>query len=609
MKKIDMNSFLKKVLGLVWMLCVCFYAIACFNIYKVSAAEEVYESESNDIITNANKASVGTVINGSLEKSGDVDWFAFTIPEDGYICLTLEHEYIDDSYVYWKTFIYSEDNSEIAYDNWNGNVTVTQKGKEIGLAKGTYYLKVTTGPYRYSNTPYQIVINYNESNYWEKGLNEIIVEADSIPLNKEIGGTLNSEGDKDWYVFSVPEDGYIWVSFLHEYINDSYGYWMTRLYTKGNAELDSQQWNGDALKTGESNKIGLPAGEYYILIEKGPYRYSDSSYHFKINYKTAASWEKEQNNIIIDANKIPINTYIHGSVMNDSDIDWYSFELDKPGNIRVMLRHDYLDDSYAYWSLTIRNNDNKELGSKSISGNSIGDTFSDTLSLSSGSYYLEIKKGAYRHSDIEYIFSIDYTTSSEFSDNRDDLDKNNDIQQYDDGTKISGAEDEHIETLDTGELIYGSIKYKILEDDEVSVVGASSKDSNIIIPSEFRVNGIDYEVVNIGKNAFKNNKNLQKVTIEADLDYIGANAFAGCKKLKTVNVVGDVDIIYGKAFYKCKKLSEITIQTDRIEKIGKKAFSRINKKAVVTIPASAEKNYDILLEKGGIPSKVTIVIE
>ena len=65
---------------------------------------------------------------------------------------------------------------------------------------------------------------------------------------------------------------------------------------------------------------------------------------------------------------------------------------------------------------------------------------------------------------------------------------------------------------------------------------------------------------------------------------IGNQAFAQCTRLKTVNM---------------KKATKIS-------SIGKKAFTKISSKAVITVPAKKRKAYTKMLKKAGVPKKASI---
>ena len=89
-------------------------------------------------------------------------------------------------------------------------------------------------------------------------------------------------------------------------------------------------------------------------------------------------------------------------------------------------------------------------------------------------------------------------------------------------------------------------------------------------------------MTSIAPNAFKNNKRLKKVTIGSEIQKIGANAFYGCKNLKNICI-------------NTKKLKK--------NRVGKKAFSGINKKAIFKINSNSKvKAYKKIFRSKGAPS-------
>ena len=183
---------------------------------------------------------------------------------------------------------------------------------------------------------------------------------------------------------------------------------------------------------------------------------------------------------------------------------------------------------------------------------------------------------------------------------------------------------------------------------------ADTKEKNVIIPATVTSGGITYKVTAVAEDAFKNQKNLEKVIIGANVTDIEEKAFYGCKNLKTVTLGKDVKVISesafsgcnnlnkvvlnnnlaaidDKAFYKCTKLTnitipskvkvigegafygcknlkKITIKTTKLtnKNVGKKAFKGISSKAVIKVPKSKAAAYKKLLESKGINKKVKI---
>ncbi len=117
----------------------------------------------------------------------------------------------------------------------------------------------------------------------------------------------------------------------------------------------------------------------------------------------------------------------------------------------------------------------------------------------------------------------------------------------------------------------------------VAFKATDTKSTTIVIPVTVKAaNGVEYKVVSVADNAFKDNKNIKKITIPASVKSIGKNAFKGCKNLKTVII-------------KTTKLTK--------KSVGANAFKGIHKKAKVKVPKKKLKDYKKILKKAGINGK------
>ena len=90
-------------------------------------------------------------------------------------------------------------------------------------------------------------------------------------------------------------------------------------------------------------------------------------------------------------------------------------------------------------------------------------------------------------------------------------------------------------------------------------------------PDTVTIDGVEYAVTSIAKNAFKNNKKLTKVKIGRNVKSIGESAFSGCKKLSKVELDVNLTKIGKNAFRNCKRLKTITIKSTKLNKknVGK----------------------------------------
>lgn len=117
----------------------------------------------------------------------------------------------------------------------------------------------------------------------------------------------------------------------------------------------------------------------------------------------------------------------------------------------------------------------------------------------------------------------------------------------------------------------GGNKYTVTKaGKEVKFSKANAKKKSITIPATIKVAGINYKVTEVGANAFKNNKNVKKVVIGANVSKIAKKAFNKCPNLKTVVI-------------KSTKLTKKTA--------NKKCFSKVNKKMVIKVSKKSKKIY------------------
>ena len=92
----------------------------------------------------------------------------------------------------------------------------------------------------------------------------------------------------------------------------------------------------------------------------------------------------------------------------------------------------------------------------------------------------------------------------------------------------------------------------------------------------------EYKVAEIKDSACKGLKKLASLTIGKNVSMIGKDAFRDCPELKTITVLGS-----------------------GLKKIGKKAFSGINKEATVCCEKKLIKKYKKLMQKAGLPKNVS----
>ncbi len=112
------------------------------------------------------------------------------------------------------------------------------------------------------------------------------------------------------------------------------------------------------------------------------------------------------------------------------------------------------------------------------------------------------------------------------------------------------------------------------------VAAKNSKKKTVSVPETVKVsvNGkkVTYKVTSIKNSAFKNNKKVEKITVGKNIKTIGKDAFKNCKNLKT-----------------------IVIKSTSLTKIGKDALKGTVKKLVIKVPAKKVSAYKKLFKKKG----------
>lgn len=103
------------------------------------------------------------------------------------------------------------------------------------------------------------------------------------------------------------------------------------------------------------------------------------------------------------------------------------------------------------------------------------------------------------------------------------------------------------------------------------------------IPSHVVWDGVVYQVVGIGANAFNSCDQLTTVNIPSTIKYINEFAFSNCELLDSINIPGSVTRIGGGAFQDCKSLQAVTLNNGLIN-IESSAFSNCSTLVSIAIP-------------------------
>ena len=406
-------------------------------IITVIATQGATSGEVNDISSSPNETSqehtskdaalsieVNSAVSDFLRADGASNWYVFLLTEPGCVAIEFEHDQVNSSDDYWRLYLYRDDGSTF-YDGgsryWSvpGDQGLTTCS--IGLPEGKYFLRIAPdSSVSWSGNNYTVNVSFTPTASWERELNNDKYNANSVAVNSSCFGAITNADDRDWYEFTLAEDGCINLYFEHGQVNSTDAYWELYLYRDdGTTYYDggSRTWPVSGEKALTTCDIGLPAGTYYLRVAPyASYLWSSKTYNFTINYTETAVWEKETNNDKYTANRIETGINYYGTISNKNDRDWYVFDLVSPGVINVSFTYTPVNSSDTYWNLYLYRDDGTTYydGGTSywpVSGDK--DLTTSDIGLPAGTYYLRITPYAsYQWTSHTYNFTVNFSPSS-----------------------------------------------------------------------------------------------------------------------------------------------------------------------------------------------------
>ena len=152
------------------------------------------------------------------------------------------------------------------------------------------------------------------------------------------------------------------------------------------------------------------------------------------------------------------------------------------------------------------------------------------------------------------------------------------------------------------------VTHNPMEKDQVHPDGTAY--SGIVkVPQHIDIDGTDYTVAQVGKNAFAMCEALTYVILPDSMTVINDYAFYGCINVTSVNIPQTVQIIGEFAFRDCYYLSPIELPAS-LHTIGNSAFSYCTSLASICLPEKVKSipNYLFhgctLLQSVGMPSQL-----
>jgi len=135
------------------------------------------------------------------------------------------------------------------------------------------------------------------------------------------------------------------------------------------------------------------------------------------------------------------------------------------------------------------------------------------------------------------------------------------------------------------------------ENKHISIVKYKGSDTEIVVPSAFG----DYTVTSIGRGAFSDNYEIERVEIPSSVVSIGPSAFEFCISLSDIKLTNELTKIGNTAFKNCRSLKSFTVPAG-VKEIGIGVFNGCSSLEKITVDEGNEHfvsdKYGALMDKG-----------
>lgn len=249
-----------------------------FSVQIKFQKSDVWEKEFNENFRDASPMKVNTLYYGTLRYgySSEQDYYAFTMPSDGYITLKMKYPRQETSNDYWKVTLYNSKYEEITSRYATGNLALLTF-PQIGIPKGKYYVSVKSASYSScSNTKYTLYVACKKTSYWEKEFNNSFVTATKVTLGKNFHGSIMDgySSESDYYKLSIKNKKTYKITIISNLQSNSNEYWYVHIYNSKYEDLGSFGIKGNNTTT--SYSLTMSKGTYYIKIQSSSYSSSPS---------------------------------------------------------------------------------------------------------------------------------------------------------------------------------------------------------------------------------------------------------------------------------------------------------------------------------------------
>lgn len=315
------------------------------------------------------------------------------------------------------------------------------------------------------------------------GMEEASMEKDLpvLSLNEFSVGHLTDKDDKDAYRLLLPEAARIQMVWQAGEKQGSANAYKISVF---DADDLSESLISYELTLSPSRQMAaalyLDAGVYYVQVE--PLKYEDIDYRIMFQTERDVNMEKEDNNTPETANPIELNTVYSASLYVGTDVDHFSFDLEEPGAVNVVLSGSKDGTKQTLYEFKLFNNSGTQLTQGALTGLE-DQAETGNIYLDKGSYYVQISKGkGWTSWDYQLEIKVDAAEGVEIEPN-DTAETANQIQVNLPVTGIFGAEgdiDQYSFTLDKDMIVQPGLTFAPADSSETTYILQMSKDGKAL---------------------------------------------------------------------------------------------------------------------------------
>ena len=175
--------------------------------------------------------------------------------------------------------------------------------------------------------------------------NGVVSGADAFAVGDTVTGKINSSEDVDYFTLTVAEAGIVTVTVEHAAKEEAIGtYFTVEILDESEKSIASFTVAANTA-TVASPAFGAAAGKYFVKVTKGSVCDTTVEYKITAAVNTDALSEYESNDVREDATAIELSSVYtlkkySGTIPAAEDVDYYKFNIAKPGYIYIFVEND-----------------------------------------------------------------------------------------------------------------------------------------------------------------------------------------------------------------------------------------------------------------------------